>query len=185
MLYYTFAYYTILYYTILYYTILFYALLYRIVPYYIVLYPTTLYYTILYYTVLYCTVLYHTVLCYSILYYILLYAVLYYTILYAGRPWRPPGGRPGSRCREVWGAATPPSGAPWGQSPPGGLNYSANRIESENLYHAADLSNTTIFFQKKCPGRMRASLYFPSDPWILGTSGPFYHWLDSATRDNS
>ena len=72
------------------------------VPYYTVLYPTTFYYTILY-----CTVSYYTVSCYSMLYYII---ILYYTQVGPGDRPAPPGGRPAPRCREVWEAATPPSG---------------------------------------------------------------------------
>ena len=33
----------------------------------------------------------------------------------------PPGGRPAPRCREVWGAATPPSGGAGRQRTPGNI----------------------------------------------------------------
>ena len=124
-----------------------------IVTYYTVY--TILYYTMLYYTILYCTVLYYTVLCYSILYYIDIYIcsiILYYTILYytqvgpGDRP-APPGGRPAPRCSEDWGAATPPSGGSGGQSTPGSLNYSADRMS--RLAQAAIQRRTALWTFKK------------------------------------
>ena len=53
--------------------------------------------------------------------------ILYYTQVGPGDRPAPPGGRLAPRCRGVWGAATPPSGGSSGQSPPGSLNYAANR----------------------------------------------------------
>jgi hypothetical protein len=65
----------------------------------------------------------------------LLGSILYYTQVGPGDRLALPGGRPASRCRGVWGAATPPSGGSGGQSTPGSLNYSANRrIPRDNYY---------------------------------------------------
>ena len=61
-----------------------------------------------------------------------MYSIVFYnTIPYAGRRRRPPGPArrpPSPEVQKVWGAATPPSGGSGGQSPPGSLNYSANRM---------------------------------------------------------
>ena len=47
--------------------------------------------------------------------------MLYYTQVGRGDRLDPPGGRPGARCRVVWGAGTPTSEASGGQRPPGSL----------------------------------------------------------------
>ena len=108
----------------LYYTVLYPTMLYCTLLHCIILYFTLLYYTILYPIILYCIMLFHIV-----LYYIICSFILYDTQVGPGDRSAPPGGRPAPRCSGVWGAATPPSGGSKGQSPPGGLNYSANRME--------------------------------------------------------
>ena len=63
-----------------------------------------------------------------VLYYTIRSIVLYDTQVGPGDRPAPPSGRPAPGCREVWGAATPPSGGSDGQSPLGSLNYPANRM---------------------------------------------------------
>ena len=47
--------------------------------------------------------------------------ILYYTQVGPGDRPAPPSGRRAPRCREVWGAATPPSGRSGGQRSPGNI----------------------------------------------------------------
>ena len=122
MLYCDIFYYTycvILYYTILYYNILYYTMLY-----YTVLYPTILYCTLLHCIILYYTVLYHTILYHVIRYYIILYYTIRRSAPATARS-HPAAARP--RGAGVWDGHAPQRGVR-GQSSPGSLNYSANRV---------------------------------------------------------
>ena len=67
---------------------------------------------------------------------ILYYVILYYTQVSPGNRPAPPGGRPASRCRVVWGAATPPSGGSGGQHPPGKSQFEkTGRVHHKQLMH--------------------------------------------------